>query len=160
MSGLGGPPAARTLPLYAARRRFTRSLSVPADGKRQGDLSLPPLTYSALGGLRQDPGRGAESSAEANLRKWGHDVRVLLSTGGGRGDVEPVVGLAVRSRALGAQVRVCALPDSAERPTDSSEGRQPEMRTCPVRGSTELETPVIRPASARQRSAAASEVSR
>jgi hypothetical protein len=33
---------------------------------RQGDLrshSLPLLTYSALGGLRQDPGRAAESSA-------------------------------------------------------------------------------------------------
>jgi hypothetical protein len=84
---------------------------------------LPLLTYSALGGLRQDPGRGAESSAEANQpAEVGHDVRVLLSTYGGRGDVEPVVGLAVRSRALGAQVRVCALPDSAERSTDSSVG--------------------------------------
>jgi vancomycin aglycone glucosyltransferase len=35
-------------------------------------------------------------------------VRVLLSTYGGRGDVEPLVGLAVRLRALGAEVRVCA----------------------------------------------------
>ena len=42
-------------------------------------------------------------------------MRVLLSTYGGRGDVEPVVGLAVRLRALGAQVRVCAPPDCAER---------------------------------------------
>lgn len=84
----------------------------------------------------------------------GHDVNVLLSTYGGRGDVEPVVGLAARSRVLGAQVRVYALPDSAERPTDSSEGRQPETRTCPVIGSTELETLVIRPASAGQRSTA------
>src|SRR5206468_11814403 len=33
--------------------------------QRQGDLSLPLLTYSAPGGLRQDPGRTAESSAEA-----------------------------------------------------------------------------------------------
>jgi vancomycin aglycone glucosyltransferase len=38
-------------------------------------------------------------------------VRVLLSTYGSRGDVEPLVGLAVRLRALGAQVRVCAPPD-------------------------------------------------
>ncbi len=42
-------------------------------------------------------------------------VRVLLSTYGGRGDVEPLVGLAVQLRALGAEVRVCAPPDWAER---------------------------------------------
>jgi len=42
-------------------------------------------------------------------------VRVLLSTYGGRGDVEPLVGLAVRLRALGADARVCAPPDWAER---------------------------------------------
>jgi hypothetical protein len=58
----------RRVPPYAARRRFARSLSVPADGKRQRakrSLSLVVSTYSALGGLRQDPGGGAESSAEA-----------------------------------------------------------------------------------------------
>jgi vancomycin aglycone glucosyltransferase len=38
-------------------------------------------------------------------------VRVLLSTYGSRGDVEPLVGLAVRLRELGAEVRVCAPPD-------------------------------------------------
>ncbi|MDT7586185.1 MAG: vancomycin aglycone glucosyltransferase, partial [Pseudonocardiales bacterium] len=42
-------------------------------------------------------------------------MRVLLSTYGSRGDVEPVVALAVRLRELGAQVRVCAPPDFAER---------------------------------------------
>jgi UDP:flavonoid glycosyltransferase YjiC (YdhE family) len=41
-------------------------------------------------------------------------MRVLLSTYGSRGDVEPMVGLAVRLRALGAEVRVCAPPDCAE----------------------------------------------
>jgi vancomycin aglycone glucosyltransferase len=41
-------------------------------------------------------------------------MRVLLSTYGSRGDVEPMVGLAVRSRALGAEVRGCAPPDFAE----------------------------------------------
>jgi vancomycin aglycone glucosyltransferase len=40
---------------------------------------------------------------------------MLLSTYGGRGDVEPLVGLAVALRALGAEVRVCAPPDCAER---------------------------------------------
>ena len=38
-------------------------------------------------------------------------MRVLLSTYGSRGDVEPLVALAVRLRALGAEVRVCAPPD-------------------------------------------------
>ena len=39
---------------------------------------------------------------------------VLLSTYGSRGDVEPMVGLAVRLRPLGAEVRMCAPPDFAE----------------------------------------------
>jgi vancomycin aglycone glucosyltransferase len=38
-------------------------------------------------------------------------MRVLLSTYGSRGDVEPLVALAERLRALGAEVRVCAPPD-------------------------------------------------
>jgi vancomycin aglycone glucosyltransferase len=38
-------------------------------------------------------------------------MRVLLSTYGSRGDVDPLVGLAVQLRALGADVRVCAPPD-------------------------------------------------
>jgi vancomycin aglycone glucosyltransferase len=38
-------------------------------------------------------------------------MRVLLSTYGSRGDVEPLAGLAARLRDLGAEVRVCAPPD-------------------------------------------------
>ncbi|MER6983201.1 glycosyltransferase, partial [Streptomyces carpinensis] len=38
-------------------------------------------------------------------------MRVMLSTYGSRGDVEPLVALAVRLRELGAEVRVCAPPD-------------------------------------------------
>ena len=34
-------------------------------------------------------------------------MRVLLSTYGSRGDVEPKAGLAVRVRTRGAEVRVC-----------------------------------------------------
>jgi vancomycin aglycone glucosyltransferase len=41
-------------------------------------------------------------------------MRVLLTTYGSRGDVEPLVGLAVQLRALGAEVPVCAPPDFAE----------------------------------------------
>src|SRR6185503_2157684 len=45
----------------------------------------------------------------------GSKMRVLLSTWGSRGDVEPLLGLAVQLQALGAQVRMCAPPDFAER---------------------------------------------
>lgn len=38
-------------------------------------------------------------------------MRVLLTTWGGRGDVEPVVGLAERLQARGAQVRLCVPRD-------------------------------------------------
>ncbi|MBB5159826.1 UDP:flavonoid glycosyltransferase YjiC (YdhE family) [Saccharopolyspora phatthalungensis] len=38
-------------------------------------------------------------------------MRVLLTTWGSRGDVEPLAGLAVALRELGAEVRVCAPPD-------------------------------------------------
>jgi vancomycin aglycone glucosyltransferase len=41
-------------------------------------------------------------------------MRVSLTTYGSRGDVEPLVGLAVQLRALGAEVPVCAPPDFAE----------------------------------------------
>jgi len=39
---------------------------------------------------------------------------MVLSTYGSRGDVEPMAGLAVRLRTLGAEVRVYATPDYAE----------------------------------------------
>jgi vancomycin aglycone glucosyltransferase len=42
-------------------------------------------------------------------------MRVLLLTYDSRGGVEPLVGLAVRLRALGAEVQVRAPPDCAER---------------------------------------------
>jgi vancomycin aglycone glucosyltransferase len=42
-------------------------------------------------------------------------VRALLSTYDSRGGVEPLIGLAVRLRELGAEVRMCAPPDCAER---------------------------------------------
>jgi len=42
-------------------------------------------------------------------------VRVLLSTYDSRGGVEPMVALAVRLREAGAEARVCAPPDCAER---------------------------------------------
>jgi hypothetical protein len=133
-----------------------RRLSVPADDNGKGKEScpsLPLLTYSAPGGLRQDPGRAAESAARPRADEdMGPQRRVLLSTDGGRGD-EPLTGPVVRLRALGAEMRVCA-------PPDWSGGRQRGMRTCRTRGSTLAETPVVGPAGAGQRSTAVSEVSR
>ncbi len=38
-------------------------------------------------------------------------MRVLMSTYGSRGDVEPMVACAVQLQAQGAEVRVCAPPD-------------------------------------------------
>jgi len=83
--------------------------------------SLPFSTYSAPGVLRQDPGRAAESPAEArtcgnqgfakyvcSCRRVGLAVRRIAR------NLVPPVGLAVRLRALGAEVRVCAPPDCAE----------------------------------------------
>ncbi|WP_398979390.1 glycosyltransferase [Streptomyces sp. I05A-00742] len=41
-------------------------------------------------------------------------MRVLLSTIGSRGEVQPMVGLAMRLRELGQEVRLCVPPDFAE----------------------------------------------
>jgi vancomycin aglycone glucosyltransferase len=41
----------------------------------------------------------------------GSEMRVLLSTYGSRGDVQPLVALAVQLQALGAEVRLCLPPD-------------------------------------------------
>ena len=41
-------------------------------------------------------------------------MRVLLSTWGSRGDVEPLLGFAVALQELGAEVRLCAPPDFAD----------------------------------------------
>ncbi|MFE7592050.1 glycosyltransferase, partial [Kitasatospora sp. NPDC057512] len=38
-------------------------------------------------------------------------MRVLMTTWGSRGDVEPLAGLAVALRGFGAEVRVCAPPE-------------------------------------------------
>ncbi len=38
-------------------------------------------------------------------------MRVLLSSWGSRGDIEPLAALALRLRELGAEVRACAPPD-------------------------------------------------
>ena len=41
-------------------------------------------------------------------------MRILLSTIGSRGDVQPLVALALELKSLGTEVRVCAPPDFGE----------------------------------------------
>jgi vancomycin aglycone glucosyltransferase len=55
-------------------------------------------------------------------------MRVVLSTYGSRGEVEPPAGLTAAVRAPGAEVRVCAPPDeaAARRPADT--GAPPAAR--------------------------------
>src|SRR6266536_5764491 len=71
---------------------------------------------AAPGALRQGPGRGAESSAEARTyEKSGiREVHVLLSMYGSRGTLNRRWDSRCGLRALGAEVRVCAPPDCAE----------------------------------------------
>ena len=52
-------------------------------------------------------------------------MRVLLSTYGSRGDVEPLVALAVQLQALGADVRLCAPPDEEFTELMAREGVSP-----------------------------------
>jgi vancomycin aglycone glucosyltransferase len=47
-------------------------------------------------------------------------MRVLLSTIGSRGDVQPLVALALELRALAQEVRLCVPPDSATGSSDSA----------------------------------------
>src|SRR3712207_561665 len=63
-------------------------------------------------------------------RKRGTKLRVVLSTYGSGGDVEPMVALAVRSRALGVEARMCAPPDqeSADLPAGAGVPRVPVGR--------------------------------
>lgn len=70
------------------------------------------LTIGHWADLPQDRGMTQNRSPRPEPRKWGSEMRVLLFTYGSRGDVEPLLGLAVRLRELGAEVRMCAPPDN------------------------------------------------
>nr|ADU56140.1 hypothetical protein CA915-19 [uncultured organism CA915] len=68
-------------------------------------------------------------------------MRVLLWSCGSRGDVEPLVALAVELVALGAEVRMCAPPDSAARlaetdvplvPVSRPERPEPELASAGI----------------------------
>ena len=66
-------------------------------------------------------------------------MRVLLSSYGPRGDVEPMVGLAVRSRVLGAEVRGCAPPDFAELLARAAGAGRPAVAPGGARGDAAID---------------------
>jgi vancomycin aglycone glucosyltransferase len=63
--------------------------------------------------LRQDPVRPAQFPAVARIgdNLGSFEVRVLLAGWGSRGDVEPLIALAVALRTAGAEAVVCVPPD-------------------------------------------------
>src|SRR5215475_6708999 len=127
--------------------------SVPGYSSRSGHATIGTRCRGTYAVWRPETGSRARPGCERSAAGAGRRRT------GGRG-TKPLVGLAVRLRALGAEVRVCAPPDWAERPADLSEGGQRERRTCRTRGSALREAPVIRPVGAGRRSMAALEVSR
>jgi hypothetical protein len=93
----------------AAALRRTCPSTADHERIKENTRSLALSEYSAPGGLREDPGRAPASPP--NARTGGnrsHEMSVMLSKHGSRGDIEPMAGLAVRLRTLGAEVRVCA----------------------------------------------------
>jgi len=75
-------------------------LSVRADDQEEGEYPLLSIfSIQRSGGLAARPGSCRIIAGRArNLRRRGTRMRVLLSTYGSRGHVEPLVGLAVRLR--------------------------------------------------------------
>src|ERR1700682_960949 len=100
------------------RRGATSRGSCPSTAdEKKGEKSATPLKSKyraqrgACGKARVVP--HYRRPKHQHLRNGRHEMRVLLSTYGSRGDVEPMVGPAVRSRALGAEVRGVPRPDFA-----------------------------------------------
>src|SRR5215216_6205083 len=61
-----------------------KRLSKPENNKGKEENSLPLSTYTAPPGLRQDPGRGAQSSAERkNRHTMGEGMFDVIIAGGG-----------------------------------------------------------------------------
>jgi hypothetical protein len=111
---MGHPPGPTTCTAVRGAAPLREKVVSPqrtTKAKARRSHSLPLLTYSAPGACgKTRVGPQNRRPDQERTKPWGHDVRVLLSTDAGRGD-EPLVGLAVRLRALDAEVRVCAPPD-------------------------------------------------
>src|SRR5437762_2963073 len=90
-------------------------INAPRPTKRRGPSPLHFQSIARWGACRKTRvvphNRRLDPESTGN---GGQQVRVLLSTYGSRGDVEPMVGFAGALRSLGAEVRVCAPPDFAD----------------------------------------------
>jgi hypothetical protein len=85
------------------------------DKGREVTHSLPLSMYSTPGGLWQDPGRAAESPAEASTcGNQGFTKCVCSCRRTGLAGRRTAGGLAMRLRVVGAKVRVCGPPDCTE----------------------------------------------
>src|SRR5258708_27785946 len=101
--------------------------------------SSPFSTYSAPGVLRQDPGRAAESSTSTGTSgNGGHEVRVLLSMYGSRGDVARVADLGIgaahdgptaTTESLSAALGTALTPESPERAAAAAGAIRPNAAT-------------------------------
>src|SRR5581483_689163 len=74
----------------------------------------PILSVSPGGGVAASPRCQLRMRARLVAGRWGERMRVLLSTIGSRGDVEPLLALALELQALGQNVSMCAPPDFRE----------------------------------------------
>src|SRR6266511_106977 len=102
---LAGP---RTVSPYAARLRFARRWSVHGGLEKGGYPLLSIFILSRTGGLAASPGSCRIIAGRGqNLRKWEERNACVVVASGSRGDAEPMVGLAVQSRALGAAAKGC-----------------------------------------------------
>ena len=118
-----GHRAVRPAQRYSPRLCRTRDASPGRRRNRKSELlsSVRPADWQhPVPGRRDEARREQRWKAEPRGRRPkartcgnGEDseMRVLLATWGSRGDVEPLVGLAVALRGLGAEARVCAPPD-------------------------------------------------
>src|SRR5512133_3081676 len=89
----------------SGRRRSSRAGT--GDRRRSAARPRPYLNISRPRGLAARPG------GHATLRAFHRRalMRVLLSTIGSRGDVQPLVALALELKALGQDVQLCVPPD-------------------------------------------------
>lgn len=109
--GAGALALAAALTLWAlGERRIRRQrqvLAAPPGTLPDGRLVLA-VAIAVAGGA---PSACCTCWWRSRCTAENHAMRVLLSTIGSRGDVQPVVAMALQLRDLGQEVRICAPPD-------------------------------------------------